>query len=321
MKRILHGIIFLLATGFVFAQDRTNVGTLSELEDAITQGKTEIQLTAEIIIEREVYLIPDVQTTIYSALGSRHFTINTPVIMYNLVLKGETINNNKGGSIFITHYGDLTMDNCALIGNKTTEQGGAIYINNGILTMRNCSLIDNKTTEQQGGAIYQYYGYSLLIDCNLSENEATSGGAIFSYKAELTTVGCSFTKNIAVKNGGALYSISKTFMNNCLIADNKAGGYSAIDINAFDCVILNTTISSNESESDNETGAAFMTYQNITILNSIITENKLSDGSIMDISIYQPDYETRTITMHNSIYGTASATTSFDPPVAVSIPA
>ncbi len=90
-----------------------------------------------------------------------------------------------GGAVAIYGGGSPTFVNCRFLANgggngrPTPAGGGAVFNRNGSPTFANCLFHGN--TGGDGGAIVTLEGTPRLINCTLSENEATKrrGGAIF----------------------------------------------------------------------------------------------------------------------------------------------
>jgi predicted outer membrane repeat protein len=141
-----------------------------------------------------------------------------------------------------------TLENCLLIDNQTTGQGGALLIDLrlGVTSMKVINTDFYTNTALKGGAVYYYGNLSHdyiqpgFANCKFWSNAAESGGAVyidsFFRKPDnptvfkVTYVNCSFNNNRASSQGGAIYTtiksdVSVTIDNelvNCSVSGNSA---------------------------------------------------------------------------------------------------
>lgn len=118
--------------------------------------------------------------------------------------------SGKAGAIYMEHnrswlvFGDAnwgTITGFAIEGNKSSDKGGALYIQQEGITVNNCKITSNTS----GGA----------------------GGAIFLDNDANTIAGCTITKNSATNNGGGVFSQSGhnlALSGTVVIKDNTSGG-------------------------------------------------------------------------------------------------
>jgi len=117
-------------------------------------------------------------TTPYSAGGAIH-VYHTPVNIRNC-----RITNNKaagnGGAIWVSSPSALIeiYDNI-IVNNQTTEDGGAIYLDNCANTMIYSNHIEDNWADD-GGGLYYYYSNGILEDNEIIHNHASqySGGGM-----------------------------------------------------------------------------------------------------------------------------------------------
>ncbi len=167
---------------------------------------------------------------------------------------------NQGGAIQF-YNANATISNCYFEGDTAT-QGGAIYVNNTAaneITITNCAFIGNLATgtANAGGAIHvQKDGKVIVQNCYFTENDAKGNGAAISFAGtnEANTIqNCliyankggakhavymaagNFYYNTVVENeGGALYSTKCNCKNNVFWGTETAKG--SIAANKTECV-------------------------------------------------------------------------------------
>jgi hypothetical protein len=108
--------------------------------------------------------------------------------MTDCTVNGNTNGSNgSGGGIYNYSGSDLpsevTLTNCTISGNESGWGGGGIYNDQGgeaaTITMTNCTVSGNNLNDSWtiGGGIYNYQGTTTLIDCTISENQASGADA------------------------------------------------------------------------------------------------------------------------------------------------
>ena len=66
---------------------------------------------------------------------------------------------------FITNYGNLTLNDCLVVNNKSYGNGGAIM--NGDHLILNNTFLSGNTDSGNGGAIYNLFGIMKLMEAQL----------------------------------------------------------------------------------------------------------------------------------------------------------
>lgn len=119
------------------------------------------------------------------------------------------INSNTGqtGVGFIKNEGTLTLTNCTVSGNMSTDIGGGITNFGGKLTLVNSTV--SRNSSQEGGGIYNYTMSVLtLVQSTISENMASDeGGGIYDYESrdhQSILISCNISDNTA-KDGGGIF--------------------------------------------------------------------------------------------------------------------
>lgn len=254
-----------------------------------------------------------------------------------------TFGNNRGGAIFNTNTGNLTVEGGSFRANLSAS-GGAV-VNQGTLTVANSLFVANQA--QFGGAIYNDQGTlkltggtfsknSLTLDANgnagaggaiyntgtlsadgttFAENASTygRGGAITSdnagnHQGTVSIMRCTFTGNAASHDGGAIWGDAFMGIEQSTFAKNQtvggAGGAIAGGLNAT-IFVSNCTLDANRSHGN---GGAIMAVGQLRVASSTIDENISDTGRGGGIAIAS----TSTATMLNSIVAFNNAVSSRD---------
>ena len=106
----------------------------------------------------------------------------------------------------------VLLNACSLTDNSASENGGAIYNSGGLTLMESCAFERNSTTGvfTSGGAAYNNGSQASFSSCTFLDNSATGhGGAIYHGQpgdGSLNVSNCTFEENEAEGNGGAVYN-------------------------------------------------------------------------------------------------------------------
>ena len=137
---------------------------------------------------------------------------------------------NKSGAIF--NAANLIITNSTLKHNNATD-GGAIG-NTGFLTITDSNITENRA-DQLGGAIinYRYLGIApnvIIINSNITKNNATGGGAIFS-NATINITDVTLKYNKASYQGGAIYNNGTLSINISSLNNNNVSSFGGAIFN------------------------------------------------------------------------------------------
>lgn len=207
-----------------------------------------------------------------------------------------TIFKNTGSSRFfkIGKSVDLKFENITFDGgNAGTENGGAIWQNDAtaILAFKNCAFKNNKANN--GGAIYMAGSNMTSESTSFSDNTATTAaGAVgIAGTAELVSfTDCDFTSNTAGKHGGALQNhggektrltVTRGTFSNNKTTDGSVGGGAAITFRGDkpSITIIDGVVFSGNSAGCQGGAVRVNTVNDISIKNSVISDNKALDGA------------------------------------------
>lgn len=216
---LMLALLWAIAQG-VWAQ--TSVKSEQELKDAITDGATNIQLTADILLSN--FLDIDGKTVTIDLNGhklyrdlSEHGSQGHVIWAHggsNLTLTSSVAGGsieggmaNNGGAIHIPYGNTVSATNVTFRDNSAGDHAGAIW-NNGTFTATNCTFTNNNAKDV--GGIY---------------NSVTTDGAGIA-----TLTNCTFTLNRGIAGAGALANaLGATVMNidGGTITGNTADTYGA----------------------------------------------------------------------------------------------
>ncbi|MDQ5909577.1 MAG: hypothetical protein QG599_1672 [Pseudomonadota bacterium] len=153
---------------------------------------------------------------------------------------GGAIDNWTGGG------GDLTLKNCVLFGNSSSDIGGAIA-NLNRLTIDKCQL-NNNDAYSDGGAIYNSGSLLNIKNSTLFENTSiNNGGAIYSSGGIVTLTQSTLSGNTAGAFGGGVFSDQQVMINQSTITYNNAatGGGIAISGGTGTLTLGNSLVAGN----------------------------------------------------------------------------
>ncbi len=188
------------------------------------------------------------------AVYSSHFS--AVLILGNTSFRYNTVDSGNGGVVSVV--GAFTAKNTEFIGNRSSGDGGALYLSRSendeitrLMNVSNCTFKENHA--KHGGAIFvtsaaaQKYSKgakATIADCYFERNKASGeAGAIYVInKSQVNLVNNTFSENTATSHGGAL-SIRSAWVSICgdqfINNTTKANGgamylaySSAMDINA-----------------------------------------------------------------------------------------
>lgn len=227
---------------------------------------------------------------------------NTSLTLENLKITGGKV-NDCGGIYIIS--GNLTLKNCVVTKNESSNGGGGIQFDGEKLIVENSEISGNNgdpggiwvkedwaqtkikssnikyNSASSGGGGLKLAGTSTIEDCKITDNTAESddgggGGLILSNKS-CKIINSVISNNTAGESGGGIYMIDGTLElgSNTAINSNKAKNGGGIYINAGEAGLSDCTISSNEVFEDG--GAIYASCEHSTITVNIGEKNDSDD--------------------------------------------
>ena len=249
MRATMTLLLTVLTTTGAWAQSISSVSTEKQLTDAIADGATNIQLTADIQLSK--YLDIDGKTVTIDLKGyklsrnlSEHNSQGHVIWAHNnsnLTLTSSVVGGsieggkaNNGGAIHIPYGNMVSATNVIFKNNSAADHAGAIW-NNGTFTATNCTFKNN--TANDVGAIYNSKtdsgcGTANLTNCTFTDNVGTSGaGALANAVGNtvMTIDGCTIQNNTAGTYGGGIWNGGTLNMKGAVkVTDNmKASGVAS----------------------------------------------------------------------------------------------
>ncbi|HSA59372.1 MAG TPA: choice-of-anchor Q domain-containing protein [bacterium] len=250
-------------------------------------------------------------TTIIDANGpntaDRAFEIDPDDTGVGVTMEGVTVQNGlpgtDGGGIILSNNGSLRLIDSAVIGNEASGNGGGIHLDddgssltldNSVIShniassdgggiyfagsgtsgiIANGSVISDNEAGSEGGGIYHSDGQLEVFNSRIIDNKSGSdGGGISNEFAAITLVDSEISGNVADSSGGGIYNNYTTFIDNCVISNNKTtsdndgGGIYNDDL----LYIVKSTVSGNRAEGD---AGGIYNSEGITIEDTTISDN------------------------------------------------
>lgn len=160
--------------------------------------------------------------------------------------------DKRYGRVLTSKDTSLTLENLKITGGKLNDFGG-IYINSGNLTLKNCVVTKNESSNGGGGIHFD--GENLIVEnSEISENKGDSGGICVAASSAKTKIKDSdIIKNSASSGGGGLNLVGESIIEGCNITGNKAesstgggvGGGLLLYSDNKSCKIKKSVISNN----------------------------------------------------------------------------
>lgn len=211
-------------------------------------------------------------------------------------------NTGNGGRVLTSKDTSLTLENLKITGGKVNDCGG-IYIISGNLTLKNCVVTKNESSNCGGGIHFD--GENLIVEnSEISENKGDSGGICVAASSAKTKIKDSdIIKNSARSGGGGLDLVGESTIEDCNITDNKAefstGGGGGLILSNKSCKIINSVISNNTA---GESGGGIYMIDGTLELgsNTAINSNKAKKGGGIYISAGKAGLSDCTISLNEA---------------------
>ena len=165
------------------------------------------------------------------------------------------------------------------------ECGGGIFLGQcASPALINCILSENEASF--GGGIYMDNAGPTIINCQFKNNLANAGGAVYSFSegAGCNPVldNCLFKDNSATHNGGAIYNngqANSTFTNSEFVENTSSGGGGAIrNTDLANPTLTNCIFSKNQAQTFGG-GIRNSNNCNVTLTNCTFSSNSAANGS------------------------------------------
>ena len=150
----------------------------------------------------------------YVGVNNTGLTINK-ILTFEKYGDGEVIfDGQANNNIWTVSANSINIYGLTFKNEKTTGNGGAIYVDRGISnSVINATFIDN--TANEGGAVYVYGKVSnSILNSIFIDNTADIGGAVSIFAGDNVNVYGEFRNNVAKADGGAVNFKIKTINSN-----------------------------------------------------------------------------------------------------------
>ena len=198
-------------------------------------------------------------------------------------------NNAKYNTCIFVSLGEANLDNCEFINNSVTSSSGIFYLTTVNLHMSNCVFTNNSAEKNSAGIYFtsQYFLNLSVVNCTFCDSKAKwSGGSIYADIGNVTIDNCRFYNGKA-EYGSGIYLVKGVFR-----GDITANITSSEFINC---------------SSVYEGGAIYQSWGNLTISDSIFSNNNGSYGGALYLTKNVNAIIENNTFMNNSAYGYGGA--------------
>ncbi len=204
---------------------------------------------------------------------------------------------NIGGGVYVA-TATVTISNCRIVSNITSDSGGGMYFGWSNATLMNNTIMSN--TASDGGGLALWSSAAVLMGNQIGGNTANLGGGLsLYYSGNVTLTNNTIVSNTASGSGGglALLSSAAVLTGNTIVSNTASGGGGGIEV----YYSSNTTLADNTIVGNTayEGGGLRLSSSNATLTGNAIASNTAS-GSGGGIEVY---YSSNTTLADNTIVG------------------
>jgi len=187
------------------------------------------------------------QTVLVGTINALCPTVTQPLRIHGVTITGG--GSHDGGGINLRACSaDLIIDESAVIGNHSIQNGGGIFMEGGKLVIRKSIITDNSTSLNDGpaGGLFDGANETFITDSFIANNTTgtvNAGGGIFCR-------GRLFIRNTTIAynkggDGGGIFSSCSSTLHESLIVGNTArrggGIFNNSDMKLVDSVVIGNT--------------------------------------------------------------------------------
>jgi fibronectin-binding autotransporter adhesin len=270
------------AAVFATPQTITVTGDLPSIDDSLTvlgSGSSLLTIDATAGLPFTVGNDAVVTITDVRVINADTFNMGGAITVNDgtVTVNNSSFENNHAvnGAIYAGYGTTLTVNNSSFNGNSAMNDGGAINGATGSSVRVNNSSFSGNSSGNNGGAIFSDSAVHIL-NSSFSENSAAmQGGAVYAnFNASITIGGSGFNGNSANSGGGFAGTRGKLFNSSFHANTASIQGGAIFSTNAL--TLLHVAIGANDSPN---VDGVYAQTGSVTILNSVIADNCLSDGS------------------------------------------
>ena len=189
-------------------------------------------------------------------------------------------NNSDFRGVSVTNGGTFTMNGGTISGNKTTWNGGGVYLQDSTFVMGSGTISNNTTSIGGGGGVYLQDSTFNMNGGTISGNEASgNGGGVATGKGGTFNMnGGTIRNNTAAENGGGVYISAVSW-------DSIGANYA---LSSFSMNSAAADISGNTAAISG--GGVYITGNNkFNMSNGLIDNNVAASGSGGGVYVYYLD--------------------------------
>lgn len=195
--------------------------------EAIRIEHKEITIESEAGPARTLIDAAGLSRSVITCIGSPH----DHMVVRGFRLTGGSGNGTRygpaatiGGGLLI-RGGSPTIENCRLVGNVVTYEGGGAWVSGGASPrFLRCSFTSNRA--ERGGGVLVEDSQATFVDCRFMACIAifAGGGIVVDSSSTVTITDSTFEECSAAHNGGAIYIYQSTAqIERCIFIRNTAG--------------------------------------------------------------------------------------------------
>jgi CSLREA domain-containing protein len=249
----------------------------------ITLSGTQLTLNSDLAINN----LPTNTLIISGNNASRIFLVedNRTVALWRLVL-ADGSDNNKGGAIQQDPGSHLTVDDCLIANSRAQGHGGGIRSEGTLVVNR--GIFNGNSAGTGGGISTSSDTRTYISNSTFNANSAGNAGGGINNSGTLVISKSTLFNNSSQNFGGAIMNFTSdaadTTLNHVTISSNTTGGYGGGIYSFGTMTIMNTTITQNRADSDNDSavqggGGINRDRGTLTLHNSIVAGNFKGSGS------------------------------------------
>jgi hypothetical protein len=207
-----------------------------------------------------------------------------------LTFNDSQINQNEaladdGGGIYIDAITiGVALNSSIMTGNKSAQDGGAIYARNALAAVNDTIISGNEATSRGGGIMVRNNALRVVRSRVTGNESGASGGGLVSYTvstptASLYVADSAIDSNLSSGSGGGIYTyrISTSTITRSTLHTNMANWGGAISARESMLLAVNdSTLSGNHAVTSG--GAVFAQRSGVSLLRTTVTGNSAASN-------------------------------------------
>ena len=268
------------------ASDTSGDGSMAKPFATVQKAVDTIAASGDTSKKYTIYVDGTVEASYDDFTNGTFISIGTTASNLDLTIKGLSADaravlnarqkSSYKGCVLTSEDTSLTLENLKITGGKEINSGG-IYIKSGNLTLKNCVVTKNESSNGGGGI--QFDGEKLIVEnSEISGNNGDPGGIWVKEDSAQTKIKNSNIKNnVASSGGGGLKLAGESTIEGCDISGNEAesgvGGGLILSIDNKSCKIINSVINNNTAGENG--GGIYMTSGTLILGSGAVIGKKL----------------------------------------------